>query len=54
MYIKRKEKKRRKREKEKEKKREVENKVKIHKESPHKRTESPWISSKPALFSVLY
>ena len=22
--------------------------------SPHKRTESPWISSKPALFSVLY
>ena len=22
--------------------------------SPHKRTESPWIASKPALFSVLY
>ena len=24
------------------------------KESPHKRTESPWIASKPALFLVLY
>ena len=49
MYIKKK-----KREKEKEKKREVENKVKLDKENPHKRTESPWIASKPALFSVLY
>ena len=38
----------------KKKEREVENKVKIDKGSPHKRTESPWISSKPALFSVLY
>ena len=41
-------------ERKKEKKREVENKVKFDKGSPHKRTESPWISSKPALFSVLY
>ena len=54
MYIKKKKKKKRKREKEKKENREVENKVKIHKGSPHKRTESPWISSKPALFSVLY
>ena len=48
MYIKKKEK------KEEKKEREVENKVKIDKGSPHKRTECPWISSKPALFSVLY
>ena len=40
--------------KKKERERKVENKVKIDKGSPHKRTESPWISSKPALFSVLY
>ena len=52
---KRKEKKKREKEKkEKEKKREVENKVKLDKGNPHKRTESPWIASKPALFSVLY
>ena len=25
-----------------------------NKGSPHKRTESPWIASKPALFLVLY
>ena len=40
----------------KEKEREVENKVKIDKRSPHKRTKSPWVSnvSNPALFSLLY
>ena len=53
MYIKKEEKKKKKR-KEKEMKREVENKVKLDKGSPHKRTKSPWISSKPTLFSVLY
>ena len=38
--------------KEREREREVENKVKIDKESPHKRTKSPWISmiNKPAYF----
>ena len=43
-----------KKKREKKRKREVENKVKIDKGSLHKRTKSPWISSKPALFSVLY
>ena len=53
MYIKKRKKKKEKKRKRKRKEERC-GKQSENKESPHKRTESPWIASKPALFSVLY
>ena len=52
--IERKEKKKKEKKRKRKRKEERSGKQSENKGSLHKRTESPWIASKPALFSVLY